>query len=438
MSGDKRVDALDVGSSGAGAALPGVAAIAAEAPSMRFAALEVPTFRWYWIASWISSTGDGMENVIRNVLVVQLAGDAAPFWLGMMVFAHWIPFTIFSLYGGVLADRYDNRKVQIVAQLLLMTAATGVATATLAGFVTVWWIFGLLLLHGFAGAIGNPAQQTLIHSMVGREKLLSAISLNSTARQFSQVIGPAIAGLIVVAFGPGQGFLINALTFIPLLALLTIIRVSRIGSRPPRFSTLSSLRDGVRFVRGRPLVSSLLAAEGLGAIFLGHTFNSLLILFAYNVLHVNALGYAFLLVASGVGAVAAAIYLAYSRGQRQTGAFVVIAGMVEMMAVLFFALSANYVLSFLLMVVIGSAAVLTSSLTNTKIQLSAPNELRGRVMGAYTFGTQGMRVLNGPILGGAAIAFGAPLAVAGAAVTVFLSLAVILGRVRELWDPPTT
>src|SRR5438128_1518498 len=222
---------------------------------IRFDALAVPTFRWYWITSWISSTGDGMENVIRNVLVVQLAGQAAPFWLGMMVFAHWIPFTLFSLYGGLLADRYDNRKVQIVAQLLLMAAAVGVAIATLAQLVTVWWLFGFLLLHGFAGAIGNPAQQTLIHSMVGPSKLLSAVSLNSTARQFSQVFGPAIAGLIVVAFGPGWGFLVNALTFIPLLVLLSIIGTRPLGTR----STLparAALRGGLGFVRQRPIIGS--------------------------------------------------------------------------------------------------------------------------------------------------------------------------------------
>src|SRR3989454_8689472 len=123
---------------------------------IRFDALAVPTFRAYWVTSWISSTGDGMENVIRGLLVVQLVGiGAAPFWLGMMVFAHWVPFTFFSLYGGVLADRYDNRKVQIVAQLLLMTAAISIAAATLGGIVTTWWLFGLLLLHGFAGAIGG-------------------------------------------------------------------------------------------------------------------------------------------------------------------------------------------------------------------------------------------------------------------------------------------
>src|SRR5258708_7525464 len=117
---------------------------------------------------------DGTETVIRGLRSVQLVGrGAAPLWLGMRVFAHWIPFTLFSLYGGALADRYDNRKVQIVAQLLLMTAAFGVAFATLTGVVTVWWIFGMLLVHGLAGAIGGPAHQTPNHSIVGRDRPLS-------------------------------------------------------------------------------------------------------------------------------------------------------------------------------------------------------------------------------------------------------------------------
>jgi MFS family permease len=407
----------------------GIAAVAAQPPRMRFAALDVPTFRWYWAASWISSTGDGMENVIRNVLVVQLAGAAAPFWLGMMVFAHWVPFTLFSLYGGVLADRYDNRKVQIAAQLLLMSAAIGVAWATLAGVVTVWWIFGLLLLHGFAGAIGNPAQQTLIHAIVGRERLLSAISLNSSARQLSQVVGPAVAGFIVVAFGPGTGFLVNALTFIPLLLLLTVIRVRPLAERS-RAPILRSLRDGLSFVRGRPLLGALISAEVLSVVFVGHTFNSFLVLFAYDVLHVDALGYSFLLVGSGIGAVGAAVYLAYARSH--SGRFILGAAIVEMIAILLFAFSTSYALSFALLLAVGASAVLTQSLTNTTLQVNAPNELRGRVMGAYSFGTQGMRVLNGPILGGLAIVFGAPIAVGGAAVAVFAGLVAILAKVPQL------
>src|SRR5205085_10683998 len=167
-----------------------------------------------------------------------------------------------------------------------MSAAIGVAWATLSGIVTTWWIFGILLLNGFAGAIGGPAQQTLIHSMVGPTKLLSAMSLNSTARQFSQVIGPAVAGFIVVWFGPGWGFLINALTFVPLLLFLAFVRVRPLAARSTT-PIRAALRDGLRFVRGRPYIAAFIGVEMLGVIFLGHTFNSFLVLFAHDVLHVD-------------------------------------------------------------------------------------------------------------------------------------------------------
>jgi MFS family permease len=400
---------------------------------IRFAALQIPTFRWYWVTSSISSTGDGMENVIRGLLILQLVGlRAAPFWLGMMVFAHWVPFTLFSLYGGALADRYDNRKVQIVAQFLLMGAAFGVAAATLTGVVTEWWIFGLLLVHGFAGAIGGPAQQTLIHSIVGRERLLSAVSLNSTARQLSQVIGPAVAGFIYLQFGPGWGFFVNGLTFVPLLVFLAFfVRLApkaKIASQP----VLEALREGLRFVRSRPRIGGLIGVEMLPVIFLGHTFDSLLVLFATDYLHAGTLGYSFLLVASGLGALVAAIWMAYARQRGDPARIIVSAAVVEVGAILVFALSTSYALSLLLMVAIGAATVLTQSFNNTALQLSAPDRIRGRVMGAYSFGTQGFRVLNGPLLGVLATVLTPPLAVAGSALVVLAGLGGIVALVPQL------
>lgn len=400
------------------------------APAQRLglAAFRVPLYRWYFGASWVSLSGDGMETVIRNLLVLQLAGDQAAFWLGMMVFAHWVPFTAFSLYGGTLADRYDVRKVQLTAQLLLFAAGLGVALITIAGLVTVWWIFGFLLLHGFAGAIGNPAQQTLVHSIVGRERLLSAVSLNSTSRQLSQVIGPAVAGLVYVAFGPGWGLLVNALSFVPLLLLLALMRLPRGEVRPPQ-APLEALREGVAFVRARPRLAALIGVEMLPAVFLGHTFHSLLPLFARDRLGADALGYSFLLVASGLGALGAAIWLAYGRERADPLRIVVIAAGLEMAAILAFALSSSYLLALALMLGIGATAVIAQALANTTLQLSAPDRIRGRVMGAYSFGTQGMRVANGPLLGGLAQAIGPVLAVAASAVLVLAALGGILAAV---------
>ena len=406
---------------------------AAPVRPIRFAALAVPTFRWYWITSWISSTGDGMEDVIRGILVVQLVGAAAaPFWLGMMVFAHWVPFTLFSLYGGALADRYDNRKVQIVSQLLLMAAAFGVAAATLSGIVTEWWLVGLLLVHGFAGAIGGPARQTLIHAIVGPDRLLSAVSLSSTARQVSQIVGPAAAGFIYLTFGAGWGFFVNGLTFLPLLVVLAaFIRLApraKLASQP----VLASLREGVGFIRSRPRIGALIGIEMLPVIFLGHTFNLLLVVFATDYLHAGTLGYSFLLVASGVGALAAGAYLAYARERRDPAAFIFGAAAIEVVAILAFALSTTYVLSLGLMVLIGAATLLTQSYNNTALQLSAPDRIRGRVMGAYSFGTQGFRVLNGPLLGTLAAILTPPLAVAGSAVVVLAGLTGIATFVPQL------
>ena len=400
---------------------------------IRFAALQVPTFRGYWVTSWISSTGDGMENVIRGLLIVQLVGlSAAPFWLGMMVFAHWIPFTLFSLYGGALADRYDNRKVQIVAQLLLMTAAFGVAAATLTGSVTQWWIFGLLLVHGFAGAIGGPAQQTLIHSIVGRDRLLSAVSLNSTARQLSQVAGPAIAGFVYLQFGPGWGFFVNGLTFVPLLLFLAFfVRLAPKAPIAPQ-PVLEALREGITFVRSRPRIGGLIGVEMLPVIFLGHTFNSLLVLFATDYLRAGTLGYSFLLVASGLGALTVALWMSYARQRSDPAPIIVAAAVVEVLAILVFALSTSYALSFALMIAIGGATVLTQSFNNTALQLSAPDRIRGRVMGAYSFGTQGFRVLNGPLLGVLATVLTPPFAVAGSALVVLGGLGAIVAAVPQL------
>lgn len=401
-------------------------------PRLRFVALEVRTFRWYWILSWISNTGDGMENVIRNVLVFQLVGrEAAPFWLGAMVFAHWVPFTFFSLYGGTLADRYDGRKVQIVSQLVLFAAAAGTAVAALTNVISVWWLFGLLLIHGFAGAIGTPAQQTLIHGLVGKEKLLSAVSLNSTARQFSQVVGPAAAGFIVLVFGPGWGFLINAITFLPVLVFLSLLRLPPLYERESQ-PVVEAVREGVGFVRQRPLLGSLIAIEASSVVFLGHTFSSLLIVFAKDRFPGSDLAYPLLLVASGVGAVVGATYLAYSRPATRTGLVIAATAMVEMVAILLFAFATEFAAALALMFVVGLSAVVTQSLTNTTLQLSAPDRLRGRVMGAYSMGTQGLRVANGPLLGGLATLFGLPLAVAGSAGVVLVVLAALTLAVPEL------
>ncbi|OLC58378.1 MAG: hypothetical protein AUH85_00840 [Chloroflexi bacterium 13_1_40CM_4_68_4] len=318
--------------------------------------------------------------------------------------------------------------MQLVAQTILLSAALGVAVATLAGLPRLeFWIFGLLLVHGFAGAIGNPAQQTLINDLVGKDRLLSAISLNSSMRQVTQVIGPLIAGWFLVVLGPGWGFLANALTFVPLLIVLSLIRPRHRASQERlTMGTAESIREGFAFLRARPTIGALIAVEMVPVVFLGHTLNSLMPAIATDVLHVGEQGYVVLLAASGIGALVAAVWLAYANVRRR-GVVILTAAILETICVLGFAGSTSYALSFALLIAI------TQALTNTTIQLSAPDRLRGRVMGAYSFGTQGVRVVNGPILGGAAqLLANVPLAIGAASVVVIALLAAIAALVPGL------
>jgi MFS family permease len=300
----------------------------------------------------------------------------------------------------------------------------------------VWGLVARLLVHGFAGAIGGPARQTLIHAIVGPDRLLSAVSLSSTARQLSQIVGPAAAGFIYLTFGAGWGFLVNGLTFVPLLVFLTFfVKLAPRAQLQPQ-PVLEALREGIAFVRARPRIGGLIAVEMLPVIFLGHAFSLMLVVFATEYLHAGTLGYSFLLVASGVGALVAALYLAYARERRDPAPLIVGAAVVEMLAVLVFALNTSYAVALALMVVIGGSTLLLQSFNNTTLQLSAPDRIRGRVMGAYGFGTQGLRILNGPLLGLLATALTPAVAVAGSAVAVLAGLGAIVVAVPQLLRRP--
>ena len=159
-------------------------------PIARFAALRNPKFRVYWLASTCSALGDTFEAVVRNWLVWELTGS--PFWLGISNFCHWLPFSLLGLHAGVLADRVDNQKLIRLSELFYFSSAVIMALLVLTGTVHLWLLLLLLLLHGIGGGISQPSCQVLVHNIVGREALLNAVSLNSSARQCLQVIGPPL------------------------------------------------------------------------------------------------------------------------------------------------------------------------------------------------------------------------------------------------------
>lgn len=388
-----------------------------------FAALRVPKFRLYLAGSMFSRLGDNMEAVTRSWLVWQLT--ESPFWLGLMVFFHWLPNTTLAMFAGVLADRVDNRKLIMYCESLYFISAAGVGVLTLLGVVNVWQIGALLIVHGLSGAISNPSRQVFIHDTVGKEKLMSAVSLTNSLFQCMTFVGPAIAGLLIAALGVGTAYVINALAFLPAIVIMAIIRVEKQHHGGTRLSAVRSLAEGMRYVRGKPVMMSMLAMATVPALLTGDALSAMMPVFATQVLNVGVEGMGFLLSANGLGAISAALFISYMGKFRRRGLLIVIAGFLWGILLVAFSFSSSYLLSLALLVLAGAASVTSHTLLNVSLQLGAADNLRGRVMGLYSMGTLGVRSFHGPLIGGFATAAGAPFALAFLGGVVALAVIVI-------------
>jgi MFS family permease len=412
--------------------------IEAEKHLERFVALRNPTFRLYWFASICSSLGDTFEAVVRNWLVWELTGS--PFWLGIANFCHWLPFSFLGLHAGVLADRVDNRKLIRISEFFYLSSAVIMAVLVLTETVSLPLLFVLLVLHGVGGGMSQPSRQVLVHNIVGREALLNAVSLNSSARQCLQIIGPPFAGWALVTLGAGWGYVITAAMFLPLVATLTVIRVERTHQKrdASALSAWNSLKEGLRYVQSQPVLIGMLAMAVTPTILLGSSFHSMLPYFADRVFHTGATGYSFFLSASGVGAVLGAFFLSFLRTLTHKGRVVVGCLLAYALLVVGFALLARFIpvsVAALILAAAGMSWVIFNTSTNTLLQLAAPDAVRGRVMGLYSLSTFGLQVFNGPAVGTLAALLGVPAAlsiVAGGILAVTVAIALCVPALRSI------
>lgn len=407
-------------------------------PIARFAALRNPTFRVYWLASTCSALGDTFEAVVRNWLVWELTGS--PFWLAISNFCHWLPFSLLGLHAGVLADRADNQKLIRLSELFYFSSAVIMALLVLTGTIQLWLLMLLLLLHGIGGGISQPSRQVLVHNIVGRDALLNAVSLNSSARQCLQIIGPPLAGWALVTIGAGWGYVITAAMFLPLVITLTIVRVERTrpkqDTRAP--SAWLSLIESLVYVRSQPVLWGLLAMVVTPTVLIGSSFHSMLPYFADQVFHTGATGYSFLLSATGVGAILGALALAFMRTVTHKGKVVLGCVLVYALLIIAFTLSSGFVsvgLAALMLAAGAMAHVIFSTSTNTLLQLAAPDAIRGRVMGLYSMSTFGLQIFNGPAVGTLAALLGVSASLtilAAAIIAVTLAVAMRVPGLRRM------
>jgi MFS family permease len=391
-------------------------------------------YRLFFGGQAISLVGTWMQQVAQGWLVLQLTHD--PLWLGLVSLAQFGPVILFGLFGGVIADQLPKRKTLMATQTVAMLLAFALFALTATGVVQVWHVMVLGALLGVSNAVDMPARQAFAVEMVGRDDVANAVGLNSALFNASRILGPAAAGLLIGAFDISIAFLINGLSFIAVIVGYMAMRDSELrpipmSPRPKTFgAVIENLAEGARYVRGTPLVLLAVSIVGLAATF-GMNFQVLIPPLADNVLNVGASGYGFLMAASGLGSTVAALWVAF---QHRPGPRPIAFGAIALgIGSVVLALSTSFALSLLAMVIAGAGGIAMAVSANTTIQLTVPDQLRGRVMSVYTTTFAGSVPAGGLLMGWIASTWGVPLALfVGAILTLVVGVGgwFWLGRIR--------
>jgi len=367
-----------------------------------FAALEVPNYRLYISGQAVSLIGTWMQMAAQSWLVWTLTHSAT--WLGLIVAMQTLPVLFLAPYGGVVADRVNKRKMMIGLQTAMGVQALIMGVLTLAHSIHIWEIGVLAVLLGFNNAFENPSRQSFMLELVGSEHLRNAVSLNSTIVNVARVIGPAIAGLTIAAFGEGPCFLFNAASFAAVILSLTRMDLSALNPVTPALRGKGQLREGLRYISGEPrLALPLLMSAVVGC--LTYEFQVTLPYMAAHALHSDSAGYGFMTAAMGVGAVFGGLWLA-TRGKIGSAALIASCSAYGVaMALATVAPSLGWELVALLPV--GAAGVMFMSQANATLQLNAAPEMRGRVMALWFVSFQGSTPIGAPIIGAVMAGYGA-------------------------------
>ncbi len=363
------------------------------APRRIAIALTYRNFRLLWMGALTSSIGTWMQKVAQAWLIVAMTGPGSAFFLGLDSFLGESPLLLFTMLGGVLADRRDRRHMILMSQIIQMLVALALAVLIYTRRIHIAHVLALSFIAGCARAFGGPAYQSLIPTLVGKKDLPNAIALNSIQFNLAQVIGPFVAGAALAAFGMVACFGLNSISFLFVIAAILALRGVQV---PPRAagSLVAQLRGGLRFVRSS---SNFITVMGLGfsVAFLGAPLLTFLPVFTRDVFHRNVGFYTQLMTFSGAGAVIGALFVAWLGRYKHMGRILLILLALFGTIIVGFGLSRRICLSALFLFTGGALFVMCSSLTTSLAQLLAPPEFRGRVLSIYL-----VAFLGGSPLGG--------------------------------------
>ena len=398
-----------------------------------FAALRIPGARVYLVGTMLIMLADSIEHVISYWVIFQKFHS--PALAGTAVIAHWAPFLFLGVWAGSLADRFDPRRLIQIGMVLFMLASLGWGVLIATDTLEQWHAVVLLVVHGMANIFWFPAGQVLVHEIVGAAQLQSAIRLLATARTLGLLLGPAVGGGMMLAFGAANGLFINILIYLPITIWLWRAPYGpkfRDQPMPPRaaVSGLQDIIDTIRNVATNSTISSMILLGGAVSFFIGTAFQAQMPEFATDLIPGDrGVFYSVLLSANAAGALTAGLVLESKSllPARPKTAFILVG--LWCVVVVAFSVSNNFYVSVGLLFVAGFLFLAGQAMTQTLVQLHAPAEMRGRIIGLYTMSALGLMSFSGITVGFGGSLIGIHWSLGLSAILLFFVTAFIFVRV---------
>ncbi|HYI25307.1 MAG TPA: MFS transporter [Thermomicrobiales bacterium] len=413
-------------------------------PGGRFQALGYRNYRLFFFGQLISVTGTWMQSLAQSYLVYDVL-HATPFQLGLVNVFQFAPVLLFGIPAGVLADRFPKRTILVFTQTTFGLLALLLALLVAFGHIQLWQVYAVAGIFGVTNALDMPTRQSFVPEMVGRPALMNAIALNSTMFNTGRVLGPAIAGIVLAAFGPAICFAINAISYLGVIAGLLLMRIEP-KVRTASASAIVRLKEGIAYVRSTPEISRTIVLIGMVGTF-GMNFNIWIPMLASDSFGSGAGTYGLLFTAMGVGSLAGALTLAMfgkSPSRLRMLAAAAVLGLAEILLGIAASVPLAVAVGMLMLAIAGFSSSNAMATANTLVQTVATDALRGRVMAVYMTVFAGTTPFGALISGAIADRYGVPVAVwTGGAITLAATIAVAwtqrqhLGTVRPMQVQPS-
>lgn len=389
-------------------------------------------FRLYWIGHLISIAGSQMQ--LWSIYWHLRTLSDQPVIISGIGLARFLPIIFLSLIAGVVADRYDRRKLTILTQIALGLVATVLGVMTFRENVTIWLIFGLMIVQSIAVAFDVPARQALIPSLVPREDLPSAYSLNSIASKVGGILGPGISGIVIAFLGLEWAYWINAISYIAviiaLIAMGNLSSVKQIRTYSLQ-TTFGDIKAGISFIKNSPVILSAMILDFFGTFF--SSANTLLPFVARDILHVGPIQYGWLSASQSIGTLMIGIYVSQKRNLYKQGMTISISIILFGLATIFFGLSTSFWLTMAALILIGVFDGLSSIIRNILRQVLTPDEMRGRMMSITQIFFKGGPQLGEVESGIVAQLFSPPVAIITGGIGCVIASLLVLRKYPQLW-----